>query len=123
MAKLLPAPTCSGSRWGRGDRGPIRTPQYQPAQAAFRKAAPPKRAETDAPLQAGAACTHPCTPGKVGMLGQQDLAQGTWWQENGVSTQVTMPGAAGQPAWPCPSLWDYCPTGESILILFNPNQG
>lgn len=123
MAKPLPAPTCGRSRRESGDRGPTRTPRSGPAQAAFGEAAPPKGAETDASLRAGAACTHPCPPGKAGMLRQRDLARGPWWREIGGQHPGDRTTVAGQPAWPCPSLRDYHPAGESILILFNPNQG
>lgn len=60
---------------------------------------------------------------KRGCSGSGTRPRGCGGKRTGGSIQVTAPGAAGQPAWPCPSLQDYHPAGESILILFNPNQG
>lgn len=62
----------------------------------------------------------PAPPAPWAERGCGDPAQGTQRQFNGGQH----PGdSAGQRARPCPHPRDYHPAGESILILFNTNQG
>lgn len=52
-------------------------------------------------------CLHP-THAPQGIIQQQDLAMGMWWQEEGDSTEVTVLGEAG------PILQDYQPQEKAF---------